>query len=181
MNMDKRQKFLLFGAIIVVSLLTVDKLLWPPLTELWKKRSLRIVELKKNIEHGTQLLKSERRIRTDWAAKLRATLPSNASAAESLILKSVDRWAQASHVNLSSIKPQWKQNADDYNTLECRADANGDMTTLTGFLYNLEQDTLPLRVEDMQLSAHDNLGQELSLSVRFTGLALIEQNKEQQP
>jgi hypothetical protein len=187
MNIEKRKKTLFIAAIVVITLLTADKLLWPSLSGLWAQRAVRIVELKKNIEQGTMLLKREKSVRAKWSNMMRTTLPSDASAAEIKILKSVDSWAQQSRVNLSSIKPQWKQNPKDrqnnkeYSTLECRVDANGDMATLSRFLYNLEQDPLPLRIEDLQLTARDNLGQELTLSVRFTGLALVEQNKEQQP
>jgi len=39
------------------------------------------------------------------------------------VLRAFDRWSQDSRISISSIKPQWKQAADDYMTYECRADA----------------------------------------------------------
>jgi hypothetical protein len=93
-------------------------------------------------------------------------------------LKSVDNWTQDSGISFTSIKPQWKQNGDDYVTLECRADAFGDMSSLTRFLYDLEKESA-VRVEDVEISSRDNDGQQLSLGVRFTGLVLTGEPAEQ--
>ena len=179
MKIENRQKLLTVVAISAVALLALDRLILTPLGHVWGKRSERIVELSKDLTQGKLLLDREKEIRKRWSNMASNTLPVNLSMAESKVLKSVDTWTQDSGISFTSIKPQWKQNADDYVTLECRADAFGDMSSLMRFLYDLERELLALRVEDVEISSRDNDGQQLSLGVRFTGLVLTGEPAEQ--
>jgi Tfp pilus assembly protein PilO len=171
-KIDNRQKALALVAISAVALLAGDRLLITPLTGLWKGCASRISELRGNIDQGTSLLAREQAIRGRWAGMRKSVLPADASAAESKVLTAVERWTRVSGITFTSIKPQWKQNADDYKTLECRVDATGDMESITRFIYELERDPLALRVEDLELSARDDNGQQISLGLRFTALVL---------
>jgi Tfp pilus assembly protein PilO len=171
-KIDSRQKALTLVAIGAVALLAGDKLLITPLTGLWKGYASRISELRVNLNQGTSLIAREQVIRGRWDKVRKSVLPTDASAAESKVLTAVERWTRVSGITFTSIKPQWKQNADDYKTLECRVDATGDMESLTRFIYELERDPLALRVEDLEVSARDDNGQQLSLGVRFTALVL---------
>ena len=172
MKIDSRQKVLAIVAISAVALLAGDRLLITPLTGLWNGRSRRISELRDNLDKGTALLAREQATRDRWTGMQKSALPTDVSAAESKVLTAVERWTRVSGITFTSIKPQWKQNADDYKTLECRVDATGDMESLARFVYELERDPLALRVENLELSARDDNGQQLSLGVRFTGLVL---------
>jgi hypothetical protein len=178
MKIENRQKILTIVAVSAVALLALDRLVLTPLGHVWTKRSERIAELSKKLTQGKLLLGREDQIRNRWSLMASNTLPVNLSMAESKVLKSVDNWTQDSGISFTSIKPQWKQNADDYVTLECRADAFGDMSSLTRFLYDLEKESA-LRVEDVEISSRDNDGQQLSLGVRFTGLVLTGEPAEQ--
>src|ERR1017187_8659420 len=171
MKIENRQKLLTIVAISAVALLALDRLILTPLGHVWGKRSERIAELSKDLTQGKLLLDREKEIRKRWSNMASTTLPVNMSMAESKVLKSVDNWTQDSGISFTSIKPQWKQNADDYVTLECRSDSFEDMSSLTRFLYDLERESA-LRVEDIEISSRDNDGQQLSLGVRFTGLVL---------
>jgi len=178
-KIENRQKLLMIVAGSAMALLALDRLILTPLGHVWSERSQRITELSKDISQGKQLLERENTIRDRWSNMASNTLPVNLSMAESKVLRSVDHWTQDSGISFTSIKPQWKQNADDYVTLECRADAFGDMSSLTRFLYDLEREPLALRVEDVEISSRDNDGQQLSLGVRFTGLVLTGEPAEQ--
>ena len=172
MRIEGRQKLLVILAMSGVALLAADKLVITPLTSLWKGQARRITELKDNLDKGTAILAREQAIRDRWAGMQKSALTNDVSAAESKVLAAVERWTRTSGITFTSIKPQWKQNGDDYKTLECRVDATGDMGSLARFVYELEREPLPLRVEDLELSARDDGGQKLSLGLRFTGLVL---------
>lgn len=172
-----RQGILILAALIGLGLLVSDKLIFSPLIRLWKERNARIESLRKSVNTGALLLERASGIEQRWASMKKTALPSDTSEAENQILKSVERWAQESRISFTSIKPQWKRSADDYTTLECRADAFGDLQSVSRFIYALERDPLALRIEDLQVTARDNLGQQLSLGVRFSGLLLEEDNQ----
>ena len=128
--------------------------------------------MKKSISQGAFLLDRERAIRSRWDSMRTNTLPNNVSAAENEVLKAFDRWSRDSRISISSIRPQWKRNSDDYMTLECRADAAGSLPALTRFLYEAEKDPLALKVEAVEITARDNDGQQLSLALQVSGLLL---------
>src|SRR6185295_5661805 len=122
-----------------VALWMGDKLIFSPLTQSWKERAARIIELRKSVTQGAQLLEREQSIRQRWENMRTNTLPNHVSVAESQVFKAFDRWSQDSQISITSIKPQAKQNADDYMTVEFRVDAFGNLSTLTRFLYNVEK------------------------------------------
>ena len=172
MNINNRQQFLTVLAIAVIVIWAGDKLVLSPLTASWKARAGRIRELTKQVNQGSVLLLREQSIRGRWDSMRTNTLPSETSIAENELLKAFERWSQDSRISITSIKPQWKRDADDYMTLECRADAFGSMATLTRFLYEVEKDPLALKVEVVEISSRDNDGQQLTLGLQVSGLLL---------
>ena len=100
------------------------------------------------------------------------TLPQDVSVAENHLLTAFERWSRASGISISSIKPQWKQTTEDHKTLECHADAFGTIQALNRFLYEVEKDTLALRVEAVEITTRDNDGLQLGLGLQVSGLQL---------
>lgn len=172
MKIKSREKLLVLAAGLGIALLAGDSLVVKPLTGFWKTRTARIAELTKSIETGTALLGREKFTRDRWTMMKAYALPVNVSAAENKVFTSVERWTQASRINRKFLTPQWKQGADNFMTLDCRVGAEGNMTSLARFLYELEKDTLALKIDELIITARDKDGQQLSLDVRFSGLLL---------
>jgi Tfp pilus assembly protein PilO len=172
MNMNKRQQLLAIIAIAVVAIWAGDKLIFTPLTQLWKQRGTQIADLRKSVTQGSLLLDRKRAIRARWDIMRTNTLPTENSVAEDQVLKAFDRWSQDSRISVTSIKPQWKHNADDYATLECRVDAFGSLPNITRFLYDVEKDAMALKVDSLEITTRDNDGQQLSLALQVSGLVL---------
>ena len=172
LNLKNRQQVLLLGALGVVGLWVADSLIVTPLVAGWRSRSSNIVELRKQVHDGEQLLLRERGIRARWSSMRTNTLPTEVSVAEGRLLGAFDGWSRESRVSIMSIKPQWKRSEDDYLTLECRVDASGSLSTITRFLYELEHDPLALKVESVELSSRDSTGAQLTLGLQVSGLVL---------
>ncbi len=177
MQIKNRQQLLAILAISGLGLLVGDWLVLTPLTHFWQARSKQVAELRQEIMQGTSLLQRERPIRRRWEEMRTNTLTNNPSLAEQQMLKAVDTWSQQSRVSVTSITPQWKHDADDYMTLECRVDATGDMATLAQFLYAVEKGPMALKVVSAELSSHDTIGQQLSLALEVSGLVLTPQSQ----
>ena len=94
-----------------------------------------------------RLIKRKSLLLGRWDRIQTNALPSNESLAESALLKSFYRWAQDSGVSIASTKLQWRESGEDYLTLECRADATGDIHAVTRFLYEMEKDPLAVKLE----------------------------------
>ncbi len=174
MNVKNREKLLLIAAGSIILLLLADQVVFTPLIKLWKTRSDKIKELRIKYSDGQLLLQGEQKIRDSWMSMKTNALPANPAEAEGRMLRSVDRWTQASRINRTSFKQQWKQSAkdEDYMTLECQYDGSGTIQTIARFLFELEKDPMALRIDEFKVNARDDNGQQLALNVRFSGLKL---------
>ncbi len=177
MKIKNRQQWLMFAAVAVVAFFAADKLILTPLGNLWTERSKDIADLRKKVENGARLEQREQNLRSRWEQMRTNTLPNNASLAEQQVLRAFDRWSQDSRISITSISPQWKHDADEYMTLQCRVEAAGTLNTLSRFLYDVEKDPMALKLEIVELSARDTEGQQLGLGLQVSGLVLTSQEK----
>lgn len=171
-DFKNRQQLLTALTLGIVGLWAADSLLLTPLVHSWKSRTTRIAELRRQIHEGGQLIQREQGIRNRWSEMRTNTLPIEVSAAEGLVLGAFDGWSQESRVSITSIKPQWKRNDDDFMILECRVDAAGSLSTITRFLYEIEHDPLALKVDSVELNSRDTTGSLLTLGLQVSGLVL---------
>ncbi|MDW7980593.1 MAG: GspMb/PilO family protein, partial [Verrucomicrobiales bacterium] len=133
--------------------------------------------LRAEVANGEALLARENAIRERWAQMRTNALAGEPSVAENQVFKAFERWAQDSRITINSIKPQWKKPADDFMTLECSVEANGNISALTRFLYNIERDPLAIRITAMQITARDDSGEQLTLNLQVSALLLLTQTK----
>ena len=177
MKIENRQQFLLMLTIVAAALLVGDRLVFELLANGWKARSARVVELRQQLNKGRLLLKREQAIRSRWDEMCTNMLSTDTSLAEQQVLKAFDNWSRDSGASLTDITPQWNNNATNYLTVDWRVEASGDFGTLTQFLYDIEQAPLALKLESVTLNARDDTGQQLTLGLQISGLALISRAK----
>lgn len=170
MNGLQRQQWLALGAAAAVGLLVLDWFVVTPLTRAWKARSERIARLRSEVQQGRLLLQREAALRPRWQSMVTNLLASEPSTAEAQVLRAFERWAAASQVSITSVRPQWRSGAGNLQTLECRVEAGGSLGALTRFLYELERDLLAVKVDALELSARDDTGSQLSLGLQVSGL-----------
>ena len=172
MTIDKRQQTLGIIAAIAIVLLAGDSFVLTPLIKSWKARSTQADDLRRKIDRGTKLSYRRQAVREDWDAMRTNTLPAEKSTAESLVYKAVDAWSKDSGVSLTSIKSTWKKDADEYETVDFRVDATGNLQSVTKFLYDKESSPLGLKVDSVEIRALDATGRLFELGVMINGLRL---------
>lgn len=170
MDSKRREHVLIVVTLFCLGALVGDRLVLTPMLEAWENRAQRIVQLRSDLAKGETLLRREREIRRRWREMQRDALPADISLAEGMVLKAVDRWVTESGVTLQSLKPQWRQFEEPYQTLECRAVAQGGIEAIARFLHELEGDPLSLRVEDLEIAARDGEGRLLIAAITFGGI-----------
>ena len=177
MAAKNRERLLLIVALSAVGILAADKLIITPLGNLWSERSARITSLKQSIERGSNLLERETTITRRWEDMQQTGLASNASVAEDAVLKAANRWGNDSGVTFTSFKPQWIEYDDNYQTYDCRANATGDLSSISRLIFELETDPLPIRAEEIEVTSRDDSGSNLNLAIRFSGLQFRTSNQ----
>jgi Tfp pilus assembly protein PilO len=175
MPTKNRQQLLTVVALSAAALFAGDKLIVSRLQDAWVARSKQIAELTRNINEGKLLQKRETSLRNHWDDMRRNTLPTDTSSAEQQIWSAFDRWVQDSHVAISAVTPQWKRDSEDYETYECRVEATGNINSLTVFLYDIEKDAMALKLESLEMGTKDKEGQQLTMNLVVSALALTPQ------
>lgn len=173
MNPKNRQKFLVVLTIAVVALYAGDLLVYEPLARWFSGRSQTITTLRQKVKDGNALVRREVGIRGEWDSMRTNTLPANGSLAEQQLLKSIDSWASQTGTEVTDILPQWKSDADEYVTLNCRVEAGGSLSSLMQFLYEVKRSPMALKMDSIQLNSRDTGGQQMTLSLQISGLVLV--------
>jgi Tfp pilus assembly protein PilO len=125
------------------------------------------------------MIRREQALRSTWEKMRTNSLPTNESLAEEQVLKAFRKWERDSRVTITSISPQPKHDSEDYTTIQCRVEASGTIENMSRFLYDLEKDPTALKLELVELSSHDNEGQQLLLGLQVSGLILPPQKEKQ--
>jgi Tfp pilus assembly protein PilO len=177
MKIENRQQFLLALTIAAVALYIGVNFICVPLSHSWSARSAQVRELRAKVSEGKQLIRRESVIRGRWGEMSTNALPNNTSLAEQQVLKAFDNWSHDTGAEISSIMPQWKNDSTNYVTLNCRVEASGSLGTLSRFIYDIEKGPAALKLDSVELSAHDPTGQQLTLGLQISGLALLQSTK----
>jgi hypothetical protein len=172
MHRKRREALLKIGALSIVGLFLLDRLVISWAVDVWKAQSTRIADLREKVTQGRTLLERSRALRGRWAEMERTDLRGDDALAENDVYKAVGRWASVSRISFTNLTQQWRDHEEGYRTLECRAAAAGDQAALGRLLYELETDPLPARVSELEVSSRDAQGKQLNLSVRFTFVRL---------
>ena len=178
MKIENRQQFLVVLTIAAAGLFVAVNFIITPLAGFWSARQTQIRELRLQVKDGNQMIIAETRIRNRWAEMQTNALPANTSLAEQKLLTAVDGWSRGSGAEVTSLMPQWKNESTNYLTLTCRVETSGDIGSLSKFLYDLENGPMALRLDSLELGAHDKDGQQMTLSTEINGLALLQPDKK---
>jgi len=178
MNIKNRQDFLVILTITAVGLFVAINFVFSPLQSWWSGRQKQISELREKVKDGSRLINSGESRRRGWKEMTSNALAPNPSEAELQFLKAMDGWSRTSGATITSIMPQWKIESTNYMTLDCRVETSGDLASLSKFIYNIERGPLMVRLDSVELSSHDSIGQQMTLGLQINGLALLQTDKK---
>jgi Tfp pilus assembly protein PilO len=178
MKIKNRQEFLVMLTIVAAGLFVGVNFIFTPLQGWWSERQTQVRQLREKVKDGGQLIKTETNLRNRWNDMRANALPASTSQAEQQFLKAMDGWSRDSGVTITSIMPQWKSDSTNYMTLNCRVETAGELGALSKFIYDIEKGPMAVRLDSVELSSHDNNGQQMTLGLDINGLALMETDKK---
>jgi hypothetical protein len=176
MRIEDRTTYLKIGVGIVVGLFVLDSMVLTPLGKRWTAQGERIEKLEEQVTKGHRLLAQEKQLRARWEEMQHKDLDAEISAAEDQAYSGIAKWAAASRISTTSLSPQWRTQDEDFDLFEFRASATGTQSSLGQFIYGLETDSLPVKLEECDLTARDAKGQQLSGALRFSFIRLKTSN-----
>jgi hypothetical protein len=172
MTDSQRLTYLKIGAAGVIGLLLLDSFVISPAITSWGAQTERIDALRQKVQRGQQMIDRQEAIRAHWAKMVDANLPAEVSAAESASIQAIDRWARVGGISFTSRTPQWQNQNPGYQTLEWRASATGTQAQLSRFIYEMETDSMPVSLEEFEITTRDDRGAILTMTARFSFLRM---------
>lgn len=169
-----RERMLIISVLVCLGLLVGDQIIIEPLIKTWSAREKKIAELTKNVQYGTQLLNGETRLTARWKSMIKESEAKDPSEVDLALQSAVNNWASTSRLTVQSIKPRWVPEEESCKKLEIRVSAIGTMESVSRFLYEVEVDAQPIKVEDVELSTKDDKSTTLNCDIRLTRLVLEE-------
>ena len=172
MKVDKRQQMLVVVFAVAVGLWLGDLILFEPLVKVWKANSKTIAGLRQQVRDGGTMISNAPAIRGQWTKMTSTALTNNTSAAESQVISALNNWSRSSGAEVTSIMPQWKYDSTNYWTLNCRVEAAGTLQNLGLLIYNIER-AQAIKLDSVEMAAHEATGQQLTLGLQISTLALL--------
>ena len=178
METKNREKILGIALAVCIGLLLLNMLVISPMTDAWHSRSERIATLHKSIASGTMLIHRQESVRSQWNQMQTNALSSDSTVAERELFTAFDRWVGTSGVTEGSFRPQLHETDTNYTTIECRADVTGNMEGILRFLYEMGKDPMGVKLDSCELTAKDDTGKQLALTMDLSGLILNLSNNQ---
>ena len=168
MILSKRERYILIAVVVVVGIFVLDKVALTPLLERRKALDTETSALNVELIRAGELRDNRKTLEQKWKAMALAGLKTDASAAESMMLRSVSDWAQESRLTLSSMKQDRTEADKQFQKVVFRATATGNMESMTRFLYRVRNATIPVRVTELQLSSRKDGTDDLTMQIGLT-------------
>ncbi|MEX1016442.1 MAG: GspMb/PilO family protein [Phycisphaeraceae bacterium] len=170
MQMSRREKLIALVTLALIVLFLGDRLVVAPAlayrTQLAAEAQLQAEQRAVN----ERLYDGLASLETRWRDLRAAGLTDGAADAEARLLQAVRGWASEAGLSVTSLVPDRIEPADRLPRVHVRVVGTGDMRQVVTLLSRLEAADLPVRIEEMQLSARREGADELTLNLRLTTL-----------
>jgi len=168
--LSTRERYIAAVTLIAVGIFAFDRLALRPL----EARRARLAEERRRIlaelEEARLLFARRRRTEPEWRELLGRGLATDAWEAASAVLHAVRNWSEESGLSLTSVQPEKAGEKGSLRELTFRAAGTGGIEAVAGFLWRLENASIPLRLTELQVGSRKEGADDLSLQVRISAL-----------
>ncbi len=182
MVLSKRERYVAIGVMAAVGLFGLNYFFVDPLlasrNDLDQKLSERTDEARKE----KKLIDESRRKERTWTEMQNNGLRrKDVSEAEGPMMGSINEWAKDAGMVLTTVKPERSEKEKDFQKLTFRATGSGRMSQIAWFIWRIQTSPIPAKVSDLQLSAHKEGIDELTLQIGISTACLLPEADKKQP
>ena len=173
-KLAKKERVGLVVALIVVTLVIVDRLVINPISDKFRRVNSDIKLSEKKLSLDLRNINNKNIIESEYKRYKNYVKRSSASDEEDVanILAEIEGLARTSSVRLVDIKPQAPKQADLYKEYAIEVEVEGDMEQITTFLYNLNNSAQLLRVVKLRLGLKDKETSLVKSSILITKISI---------
>jgi hypothetical protein len=150
--LSKREKKIAIGVGIAAVVLILDLFLLDPFLD--RKRAIASETAKTTalLDRGRKLVRQERDLKPDWAKITSGGLKAEHTEAESQLENAMQEWINDSGLKLTAQKPDRPSTDGKFDVVGIRFTAEGSMRSIGKLVWALETSSIPIRVNDLQVT-----------------------------
>lgn len=172
MILSRRERLIALVTAAAVGILMLDRYALTPFEESRSGTLARKEAVLNELQRGRQLLANQRQLAPRWRAMLDGGLQGDPAEAEGQLLHACRNWAQESRLSLVSLTPDRGLETGDLREIAVRATLTGSMEGIRQFLGRVRGAAIPVRVDELLISARREGTDDLSLDMRLSTLYL---------
>lgn len=170
MGLERREKLFLIIAIAVVAVLVADRyILSPVLTRRADMKNHREI-LRGELEQALSTVKRWKILAPQWERMNKEGLSKDPSVMEGIVLRYIKDSSLKNGIVIASIQPERLQQETKVREIEFLLSGTGNVNSVTGFMYDMETASLPLKVKTMQLGAADETGSQMTIQLKMSSI-----------
>jgi len=161
------------AALAVVGALILDWYVVEPILDSGKQREAEKQALVKQLTDAQTLVKRGEQLKPKWRDMEKGGLKTDPSEAESAVLRAVDEWAKDAQFSLTARKPERVPGKGDLREISYQITGSGRTAAVAKFLYRADTTTLPVKVEEVAITARREGTDDLSVQIRLNGIYVL--------
>ena len=169
MVLSKRERTIVLATLIAVAILVLDHFALSPILVQLDQLRADEKDYTDKLAHANALFLHRKATEARWNQMVADGLKSEAADTEDALDHAVYEWAQASNLTLKSCTPE-RMTVKDRPAVVLYVVGAGRMSAVAQFLWRAQTSKLPLKPEDMEISARREGTDDLTLTLHLSGL-----------
>ena len=178
MVLSKRERTIAVITVAILLLFVADRYVWAPVMDARERVRLEKQELLVEMQQADRMFRRQSKLSRQWKDMREGGLGSNASEMESRVLNAVREWSAACGLPLTNIKPDRGKTTGDMGEILFNLALTGGMESVGRFLWQVENSSLPIRIQEFQLGSRSEDGSDMSLQLKLSALYLADGSGE---
>jgi hypothetical protein len=172
MVLSKRERYIGLATAAAVALLALDSFALTPYIARRDAIAAGRADAQQQLSDAAGLTTRQAKLLPIWTALQKGGLKVYASLAESQTIQAVIDWAKAAGVDLAALKPERSSQEGQFQVISFNVTGTGSMQAVSKLLWSIETATIPVRVNDMQITPRREGTDDLSIRLSVSALCM---------
>ncbi|MCF7875340.1 MAG: type 4a pilus biogenesis protein PilO [Candidatus Omnitrophica bacterium] len=153
LKLKKRERYILYFAIIVIGFFIFDRIVIRPVLAELKNLNKKITVKEKQLKKSLRLVSQKEKINSlysEYVDQIKQELSDEEEVAK--LLSYIEEVAKETNVSLVRLKPSQTKKEDFYKKFIMKIEAEASISRLIDFIYKLEKSSQLIRVDDFRLT-----------------------------
>lgn len=178
-GLSRREKIILILAVSAIALLISDKYVLSPLMAKRSEVKDQKDKLAADVEEGLAVMKRRKLLSKKWRQMTESGLSNDPAVTEGIVLRYLEDISYKNYLTLASMQPERIERDSDGSVreIEFLVSGKGNMKSVTMFLFDIENASIPLRIKTMQFGASESSSQ-MTIQMRLSSIYVYDKKNE---